>query len=45
MRLMNAFVYQTLIARALDEDNYAIMASLNLSAAFDAVNISLIIKR
>jgi hypothetical protein len=32
---------QSLIARALDEDNYAIMASLVLSAAFDVVNISL----
>jgi hypothetical protein len=36
---------QSLIARVLDEDNYAIMASLDLSAVFDVVNISLLIKR
>ena len=36
---------QSLIARALDEDNYALMASLDLSAAFDVVNIRLLIKR
>jgi hypothetical protein len=36
---------QSLIARALDEDNYAIMASLDLSAAFDVVNISLLMKK
>jgi hypothetical protein len=35
---------QSLIARALDEDHYAIMASLDLSAAFDVVNIPLLIK-
>ena len=36
---------QTIIAQALDEDNYAIMASLDLSAAFDMVNINLLLKR
>ena len=36
---------QTLIAQALDDDNYAVMASLDLSAAFDMVNISLLLKR
>ena len=36
---------QSLIARALDEDNYVIMASLDLSAAFDVVNIDLLLKR
>ena len=34
---------QTLIAHALDDDNYAIMASLDLSAAFDVVNIKLLL--
>ena len=36
---------QSLIARALDEDNYVMMASLDLSAAFDVVNIDLLLKR
>ena len=36
---------QSLIARALDGDNYVLMASIDLSAAFDAVNIDLLIKR
>ena len=36
---------QSLISRALDEDNFALMASLDLSAAFDIVNIKLLIKR
>ena len=31
-------VLQSLIARALDEDNHVILASLDLSAAFDFVN-------
>ena len=30
---------QSLIARALDGDNYALMASLDLSSAFDVVNV------
>ena len=36
---------QTIIAHALDENNVAIMASLDLSAAFDMVNIDLLLKR
>ena len=36
---------QSLIAHALDEDNYALMASVDLSAAFDVVNIDLLMKR
>ena len=30
---------QTIISQALDEDNIVLMASLDLSAAFDTVNI------
>ena len=36
---------QSLIARALNDDNFALMASLDLSAAFDVVNVELLIKR
>ena len=36
---------QSLLARALDGDNYALMASLDLSSAFDVVNVDLLIKR
>ena len=36
---------QSLIARALNEDNYVIMASLDISAAFDVVNTDLLLKR
>ena len=36
---------QSLIARAADEKYYVVMASLDLSMAFDLVNISLLIKR
>ena len=36
---------QSLIANALDENKYAIMASLDLSAAFDVVNVELLLKR
>ena len=36
---------QSLIARALDESNYVLMASVDLSAAFDVVNIDLLIDR
>ena len=36
---------QSLIARELDDDQYALMASLDLSAAFDVVNVKLLIKR
>ena len=40
-----ALQLQSLIARALDDDNYVLMASLDLSAAFDVVNINLLMKR
>ena len=36
---------QSLITRALDESNYVLMASVDLSAAFDVVNIDLLIDR
>ena len=36
---------QSLMARALDNNEYAILASLDLSAAFDVVDIRLLIKR
>jgi hypothetical protein len=36
---------QSIIARAADDDNFTIMASLDLSAAFDLVNVELLIKR
>ena len=36
---------QTLISKAVDEDMYALMASLDLSAAFDVVNIELLLER
>ena len=36
---------QTLISKAVDEDMYALMASLDLSAAFDVVNIELLLKQ
>jgi hypothetical protein len=36
---------QSLIARALDDDNYVLMSSLDLSSAFDVVNIGLLLKR
>ena len=36
---------QSLLASALNDDNFAIMASMDLSAAFDVVNIELLIKR
>ena len=36
---------QNIIARALDEDKLVLLASLDLSAAFDVVNIDLLIKR
>ena len=36
---------QYLIARALDDDEYALMASLDLSSAFDVVNVELLLKR
>jgi hypothetical protein len=36
---------QSIIARAANDDNYVIMASLDLSAAFNLVNIELLIRR
>ena len=36
---------QSLLSNALDQNQYALMASLDLSAAFDVVNIGLLIKR
>ena len=36
---------QSIIAQALEDDNHALMASLDLSAAFDTVNINLLLKR
>ena len=36
---------QSLIVHATDSNNYALMASLDLSAAFDLVNVKLLIKR
>ena len=36
---------QSVLARALDNNNFAIMSSIDLSAAFDVVNIELLIKR
>ena len=36
---------QSLIARALDERNYVLMGSIDLSAAFDVVNVDLLLRR
>ena len=36
---------QSIISRAADDDNYVLMASLDLSAAFDLVNVELLLKR
>ena len=36
---------QAIIARALDEDNYVLVSSIDLSSAFDVVNIKLLLKR
>ena len=38
-------VIQSALARALDQGNFALMASLDLSSAFNVVNIDLRIKR
>ena len=35
---------QSLVARALDDDCFVAMASVDLSAAFDAVDMKLLIK-
>ena len=34
---------QSLISRALDDDNYALLTSIDLSSAFDVVNVKLLI--
>ena len=36
---------QSALARALDEGKFALMANLDLSSAFDVVNINLLLKR
>ena len=36
---------QSILTRALDNDNFAIMSSIDLSAAFDVVNVKLLLKR
>ena len=43
--LTAGLLLQSLIARALDEDSYVAMASIDLSAAFDMVDVGLLIKR
>ena len=40
-----SLLLQSLIAQALDEDKHAFMASIDLSAAFDVVNIPLLLLR
>ena len=36
---------QSLITRALDDDHYVALASIDLSAAFNIVDVDLLIKR
>ena len=38
-------VLQSVLSHSLNNNNYALMASLDLSAAFDVVNIELLLKR
>ena len=38
-------VLQSILSHALDKNSYALMASLDLTAAFDVVNIELLLKR
>ena len=40
-----ALILQSILARALDDKNYALMSSLDLSAAFDVVNVELLLIR
>ena len=40
-----SLILQSVLARALDENNYAMLASLDLSAAFDVVNVELLLVR
>ncbi len=42
---MAALELQDRIARAMDEDNYVAVASMDLSAAFDVLNIDLLLLR
>jgi hypothetical protein len=36
---------QSLIARTMDDDNFMLVSSLDLSSAFDMVNVQLLLKR
>ena len=36
---------QSILTRALDQDNYALMSSTDLTAAFDMVNVEFLLKR
>jgi hypothetical protein len=38
------FVIQSIISRALDENNYMVMASVDLTAAFDLVDVGLLVR-
>ena len=38
-------ILQSVLASALDENNYGAMASLDLSSALDVVNIELLLQR
>ena len=40
-----ALQLQSLISRALDENNYYVLSSIDLSSAFDIVNLELLFKR
>ena len=40
-----SLMLQSVLARALDENNFALMASIDLSSAFDVVNVGLLLKR
>jgi hypothetical protein len=35
----------SLIARAIDDEEYVVVASIDLSSAFDLVNVNLLLKR
>ena len=39
-----SLMLQSVLARALDENKFALMASLDLSSAFDVVNVKLLLK-
>ena len=43
--LTAGLLLQSLIARSLDDDNFVALASIDLSAAFDIVDVELLIKR